>query len=91
MLDKIMDKYFMKKLANTLIGRARATMYLDFYYVPVKDKLEIYVNYAEPRNRLYEPRKVCVINRNDIITAIGNFENYEKRFKEKIEYALKEN
>lgn len=90
MLDRILDKYFMKKLVYTLIDRARATMYLDFYCIPVKDKLEIYVNYAEPREKLYECRKVCVINRFDVFSAIANFSDYEKRFKEKIEYALKE-
>lgn len=91
MLDRIIDKYFMRKLASTLIDRVKVLMFLDFYCIPLKDKVEIYVNYAEPQKRLYDPRKVCVINRYDVFSAIANFNDYEKRFKEKVEYALKEN
>lgn len=91
MLDRIIDKYFMRKLAITLIDRVKNVMYLDFYCVPLKDKLEIYVNYAEPRKRLQEFRKVCAINKHDVFSAIANFNDYEKRFREKVEYALKEN
>lgn len=90
MLDRIIDKYFMKKLAITLIDRVKALMYLDFYCIPLKDKLEIYVNYADTRKRLHDPRKVCVINRYDVFNAIANFNDYEKRFKERVEDALKE-
>lgn len=90
MLDRIIDKYFMRKLARTLIDRARVLRFFDFYYIPLKDKLEIYVNYAEPKKKLYDPRKVCVINRHDVFNAIANFNDYVKRFEEKVECALKE-
>lgn len=90
MLDRIIDKYFMKKLAITLINRAKALMCLDFFCIPLKDKLEIYVNYAEPKKRLYNCRKVCVINRNDVFSAIANFNDYLKKFEEKVKYALEE-
>lgn len=91
MLDRIIDKYFMRKLAITLINRAKALMCLDFFCIPLKDKLAIYVNYAEPKKRLYDCRKVCVINRHDVFSAIANFNDYEKIFQEKVEDALKEN
>ena len=90
MLDRIIDKYFMRKLATTLIERVRVLMLLDFYCIPLKDKVEKYVNYAEPKKKLHDPRKVCVINRHDVFSAIANFNDYEKRFKEKVEHALKE-
>lgn len=91
MLDRILDKYFIRKLTNTLIDRVRATMYLDFYCVEEKDKLEIYVNYAEPKKKLYDPRRVCAINRNDVFYAIANFNDYSKIFQERVEDVLKEN
>lgn len=91
MLDRIIDKYFMKKLASTLIDRVRVLMFLDFYCIPLKDKVEIYVNYAEPQKRLYDHRKVCVINKYDVFNAIANFNDYSKKFQERVEDALKEN
>lgn len=91
MLDRIIDKYFMKKLAITLINRAKALRCLDFSCIPLKDKLEIYVNYAEPKKRLYDPRRVCSINRNDVFYAIANFNDYSKIFQERVEDVLKEN
>jgi len=91
MLDRIIDKYFMRKLAITLINRVKALRCLDFFCIPLKDKLEIYVNYAEPKKRLYNCRKVCVINRHDVFSAIANFNDYVKRFEERVEDVLKEN
>ena len=91
MLDRIIDKYFMKKLAITLTNRLSAIMCLDFYYIPLKDKLEIYVNYAEPKKKLYDNRRVCSINRNDVFYAIANFNDYSKIFQERVEDVLKEN
>ena len=91
MLDRIIDKYFMRKLATTLIDRAKALMCLDFYCIPSKDKLEIYVNYAEPKKKLYDPRRVCAINKYDVFYAITNFSEYEEQFEKRVEYVLKEN
>lgn len=91
MLDRIIDKYFMRKLATTLIYGVKELMYLDFFCIPLKDKLEIYVNYAEPKKKLYDNRRVCSINRNDVFYAIANFNDYSKIFQERVEDVLKEN
>ena len=90
MLEKIIDKYFMKKLADALIHRIKFTMLVDLRYIELKGKVEIYVNHVDERKRFEKYRKVYEIYRYDIISVIANFNEYERNFEKRINDVLKE-
>lgn len=89
MLEKILDKYYRKKIAKELMHGAKMIFYLDFYYVEYKTKIEIYANYIEKEKALLNHRKIYTIDNDDIIYILANFNESFKEFKSRVEKVMK--
>lgn len=85
MLEKILDKYYRKKIAKEFMHGAKMIFYLDFYYVEYKDRIEIYANYSDERKTLAKPRKITTISNESIIYVLANFNEAFKKFKAKVD------
>lgn len=90
LIEKIIDRYFMRKIARRLIYQAKCFMYIDLYYIELKDKIEIYANYADERKRLKHARKICNIDRESIFSFLTDFEYCNDEFRKKLDSILKE-
>lgn len=89
LVEKIIDKYFMRKIAKRLIEQAKMLMYIDLYYIELKDKIEIYANYADEKNRLQHARKICSIDKESILSFLTDFEYCNDEFRSRLDKILK--
>lgn len=89
MLERILDKYFLNKIADYFIDYAKSIYFLDFKKRKGKNIIYIDVNYKEDdEKRLENYRKVVSIAKEDAIDIILDIKNAKKTFIEKIKEVI---
>lgn len=85
MLERILDNYFINKIADYFIEYAKSIYFLDFKKRKGKNIIYIDVNYKEDdKKRLENYRKVISISKEDVIGIISDINNAKKTFRERI-------
>ena len=87
MLDKIIDKYLIRKIVKKLIDNSFRLV--DFYCEEDKEGITIYVNHLNKKDRYEIYRKVVSINKESIIRYLSDAKEYQKMFNERIDEVLK--
>ena len=73
MLDKILDRYFAKKLGEAILEDLR--MYdLDIYFIIQEKRIEFYVNYGEENRKFKNDKMIYCIS-----TSLSLEHFFEKR------------
>lgn len=88
MLNRILDKYFLNKIADYFLEIGKNYYCLDFKIRIEKDTLYIDVNYKDEERRLENYRKVISISKEDVIGIISDINNAKKTFRERIEEVI---
>lgn len=78
MIKKILDRYFLEKIAEEVVRTIKMTMYIDIYFVRHKNKITFYCNYVEESKRLLQDRVLGTIENTDIIHILINITEYTK-------------
>lgn len=82
MLEKILDKYYLRKVVKDVIGKMREKYYLSFYIIENKHSIDILFNYKEEGKIRLMPFKVLTIRAEDIISIITDYEKFINYFEE---------
>lgn len=88
MLDKILDRYFAKKIGKIILDNLR--MYdLYTYFVIEKGRIEIYTNYNEERKKFKKDKMIYSISVSSSFECFFEIEQIIKIIRQRIDEIFK--
>lgn len=88
MLDKILDRYFAKKIGKIILDNLR--MYdLYTYFVIEKGRIEIYTNYNEERKKFKKDKMIYSISVSSSFECFFEIEQIIKTIRQRIDEIFK--